>query len=283
MTDTGLGHNSDFFFLPGSRGQLFSTLRRPAHSRPPSSALLCVMPLAEEMNRCRKLVANQATALAEQGIAVLCVDPFGTGDSEGELAEAHWQTWIDDLRLAWQWLATEAGCEAGVWTIRHGSLLAADAFRGSPLPRLLLWQPVVSGANAFSEMLRVSVASSMLAGSKEPKTVDALRELALRGETIEIGGYLINPDIAKALDSASLKPWPFSAQEADWIEVVAEASEGPQFVSQALLDVQQHADATIRAHTVDGRRFWSSPDVHVNKALSDLTLSLITDGRLHRD
>ncbi|NND68268.1 MAG: hydrolase 2, exosortase A system-associated, partial [Halioglobus sp.] len=53
-----------------------------------------VPPFVEEMNRCRALVAQQARAFAQQGYLCTLVDFFGTGDCDGDLADAtlaHWR------------------------------------------------------------------------------------------------------------------------------------------------------------------------------------------------
>lgn len=274
MTAAQEHYESSFFFLPGKRGQLFAALRSPANQQDCKGAVLCVMPLAEEMNRCRRLVAVQSCALARIGVAVLCIDSFGCGDSEGEFAEADWQTWVDDLRLAREWLEEKTGHEAGVWAIRHGALLAAAAFEDSAPARVVLWQPVVSGAAALSEMLRVSVASSMLSGSERPRTVNTLRTAVLGGETIEVGGYPVTANIARALEAASLDPWPFTGSTVDWIYMVPEGSDTAAEQHAPGADAPDAPGAKIRKYPVAGRRFWSSPDVFESHQLVGETLRL---------
>jgi exosortase A-associated hydrolase 2 len=250
-----------FCFIPGARGQLFAALRHPGPERTCTGAFVCVMPLAEEMNRCRRLVALQSRVLASAGIAVLCVDPYGCGDSEGEFADADWQTWIDDLRVARDWLGARTGLAVDVWAIRHGALLAADAFRAALPQRILLWQPVVSGSAALREMLRVSVASGMLSGGDRPRGVDALREALFAGETIDVGGYPITPDLARALDAASLDPWPFGDSRVAWIEVSGSAPEPNGQRGPSTAERFRVPGAQIHERVLSGRRFWSAPDV----------------------
>ncbi|MEE4110253.1 MAG: hydrolase 2, exosortase A system-associated [Halieaceae bacterium] len=264
-----------FCFIPGARGQLFAALRHPGPDRTCISALLCVMPLAEEMNRCRRLVALQARVLAAAGIAVLCVDPYGCGDSEGEFADADWNTWLDDLRVARDWLGTRTGLTVDVWAIRHGALLAADAFRAALPQRILLWQPVVSGSAALREMLRVSVASGMLSGGDRPRGVDALREALFAGETIDVGGYPITPDLARALDAASLDPWPFGASRVAWIEVSGSAPEPNGQPAPSTAERFRVPGAQIDERVLTGRRFWSAPDVFEFDQLIGETLQVV--------
>lgn len=250
-----------FCFIPGARGQLFAALRLPRPDRTCTGAVLCVMPLAEEMNRCRRLVALQSRALATAGMAVLCVDPYGCGDSEGEFADADWSTWLDDLRAARDWLGARTGLAVDIWAIRHGALLAADAFRATLPQRVLLWQPVVSGSSALREMLRVSVASGMLSGRDRPRGVDALREALFAGETIDVGGYPITPQLARALDAAGLDPWPFGDARVAWIEVSGAKPDTPGQPGASTADRFRAPGVNIEQRVVTGRRFWSAPDV----------------------
>ena len=261
MTPPGTSVEQHFCFIPGARGQLFAALRHPGPGRTCTRALLCVMPLAEEMNRSRRLVALQSRVLAAAGMAVLCVDPYGCGDSEGEFADADWQTWVDDLHAARDWLGTRTGLPVDVWAIRHGALLAADAFRAALPQVVLLWQPVVSGSAALREMLRVSVASGMLNGRDRPRGVDALREALFAGETIDVGGYPITPQLARALDAASLDPWPFGDARGAWIEVSGNPPEAQGRPGAPAADRCRIPGGTLHERVVTGRRFWSAPDV----------------------
>src|SRR6185436_14934074 len=63
--------------------------------------------IAEEMNKCRRMIAEAANALAALGVAALVPDLFGTGDSEGEFRDADWETWKADLDTAVAWASEE--------------------------------------------------------------------------------------------------------------------------------------------------------------------------------
>jgi hypothetical protein len=47
-----------------------------------------VPPFAEEMNKSRRMIAEVGRRLEGSGVGMLLVDLFGTGDSEGEFAQA---------------------------------------------------------------------------------------------------------------------------------------------------------------------------------------------------
>ena len=59
------------------------------------------------MNKCRRMIAEVGRRLEGSGVGMLVVDLFGTGDSEGEFAQADWQRWKADLAGAVQWAAAE--------------------------------------------------------------------------------------------------------------------------------------------------------------------------------
>ena len=144
----------EVFFLKGTRGSLFSVYH-PAHGYDRRRlSLVYVPPFAEEMNRARRMAALQARRLSELGIDVLLLDPFGTGDSEGDFGDARWDIWCDDVRTAMNWLAVRTNAPVGLWGLRLGALLAADvASRQSRLS-------VSSSGSPFSPGTAISRSSS---------------------------------------------------------------------------------------------------------------------------
>ena len=76
--------------LPGAQGPLCAWYYSPAPGLAPRGDVLVLPAFAEEMNRCRAMVALQARAWSAQGVGTLVVDGFGTGDSAGEFADATW-------------------------------------------------------------------------------------------------------------------------------------------------------------------------------------------------
>src|SRR5690606_9944848 len=93
---------------------------------PPVGGVLHVHPFAEELNKSRRMAALAARAFAQRGWVVLQMDLLGCGDSAGDFRDASWAGWLDDLSLAWALLATLCAAPTVVWTVRAGSLLAAD-------------------------------------------------------------------------------------------------------------------------------------------------------------
>src|SRR3546814_18352731 len=113
------------------------------------------------MNRSRRMAALQARALAALGIDVLLLDLFGTGDSAGDFRDARWEIWREDAMAAVAWLGARCGGRVGLWGLRLGTLLAAEVAAEMQAPRLLLWQPVLSGERHLTQFLRLRVAAGL--------------------------------------------------------------------------------------------------------------------------
>lgn len=115
--------------LGGTRGPLHAVYYPPGGPPHPAGDILAVPAFAEEMNRCRAMVAMQARTLSAIGIGSLVLDPFGTGDSAGEFDQANWDGWLDDLQRGLDWLRRhEQGCRS-LWALRLGAVLASQLAR----------------------------------------------------------------------------------------------------------------------------------------------------------
>lgn len=212
------------FFLDVASGTRFCLYHLPAPHTGCRGAFIYVHPFAEEMNRSRRVAACQARALAAQGYAVLQLDLLGCGDSSGDFGDARWTTWKADLAAAHAWLRRETATPISLWGMRLGALLALDFahdFQGH-IQSLLLWQPVLRGDAYLTQFLRVQMATDMLAGQTPGKSgTHKLREKLHAGESVEVAGYRIAPELAKeieAVDSAALAP----RQPTYWFELTQE-------------------------------------------------------------
>jgi hypothetical protein len=114
--------------------------------------------------------------LARQGHDVTVFERDATPLPESP--EASWESWRDDLKRGVEWLRSRAnGCHV-LWGIRLGAVMAADlAAQDSGIGRLLLWQPVTSGKNYFTQFLRIRIAAEMQTAtvSRRPMAQEAVR------------------------------------------------------------------------------------------------------------
>ena len=94
---------AEAFFLPADPGQRFCLLH-PAQGGIERGLVVYAHPFAEEMNKSRRMAAQQARALSAAGFTVLQIDLLGCGDSSGDFGDATWQGWVDDVVAACRWL-----------------------------------------------------------------------------------------------------------------------------------------------------------------------------------
>lgn len=243
-------------FIDADGARLFA-LEYPPTGRP-RGALLYVPPFAEEMNRCRALAAEQARALANAGYACLLLDPYGTGDSEGELEAASWDIWQRNVNDAASYLADATGCAVTLWGLRLGGLLAASVASHAPdrFPRLLLWQPVTDGNLFMNQYLRLRVANLMDRGLPA-ETTQSIRENLATGAVVEVAGYPLSSALVDGISSAKLASLDGLTQaRIDWYENVAEDGGAPSIATRRTVEALTARGADIRTHTFTGAPLW---------------------------
>ena len=271
--------------MQARQGQRFCLFHPPAHKA--RGALLYVHPFAEEMNKTRRMAALQARSFAQQGYGVLQIDLFGCGDSSGDFSDARWDIWIQDLQLAWQWLAQHCHGPTDVWGLRLGALLALDfsADAAMQVQRLILWQPVLNGKSHLNQFLRMRMASQMLADDaasgagnatlgNSSITNAALRAQLAAGSMVEVGGYELAPELAAAIDgrdAAQLAPmctthWFESTPILD-VPPPEALDARPENVPEYAPAVARCADSwraagvPLHLHPVFGLPFWATTDI----------------------
>jgi len=193
------------FFLSGSAGNLFAVYFPPASEENHHGDILFVPPFAEELNRSRHMISRQARTFAQQGYGVLLLDLYGTGDSEGRFHEALWPIWKDDLSRARNWLQEKSGKKTALWAMRTGALLALDLLQDQPefCEKILFWAPVSNGRNFINQFLRIKLAADMAGNEGDSSTKSLLKQLE-GGQSLEIGGYELTPEMARSLSTLSL-------------------------------------------------------------------------------
>lgn len=273
---------TEFLFLPGAHGQLFAALDAPPETVSPAGAVLHLPPFAEEMNRSRHLVARQARTLAALGYHVLRVDPFGCGDSAGESEEARWEIWRSDALAAARWLAERAEVAPWLWAMRLGALMSTEltAHLDGPPGKLVLWQPVLEGKLLLNEFLRVRVASQMLAGGQGNGrlTIHALRASLGGGEPVDVGGYVLTPELASAIDARALRDAVPAGWEVHWLEVTQSPEAGQSPAAQAVIADWRAAGVTVHERLVRGPRFWTAAETLDCPELREETRAVFAGG-----
>lgn len=240
------------------------------------AAVLYVHPWAEEMNKARRMVALQARALARAGYAVLQVDLHGCGDSSGDLRDASWDGWIEDVVRAARWLRGRHRVPLVLWGLRTGALIAARSLQALDEGHsLLLWQPVTSGKVALQQFLRLRAAADL--GQADGKgTLQRMRAELEAGQTVEIAGYGLTAALALALEREQLR-LPDRKVAVAWLEVSTRADATLLPASRTLVDNWRLQGHAIAEQVVCGPAFWQTQEIEDAPALIPATLATMQD------
>lgn len=262
-------------FLDGPGPRLFAVLYAGADAR---RAMVYLPPFGEETNRSRRMAALLGRRLAEAGEALLVLDPSGTGDSGGDFRDARWDHWRADARAGADWLRRRGLAPLGAIGLRTGAALALELARADGLEHCILWQPVTKGEMFLSQLLRVRVAAGLEAGVGE--TVKDLRARLKAGETLDVAGYEITPEMAADLDALVLKDMGGGYRgRLTWLQVAADPTAPVPPAVGAVVEgwMRQRVDAEIRQ--VAGEPFWSIEETTLAPALLAETVAVLTHPR----
>lgn len=261
------------FFLPADTGQRFC-LFHPARGDVTRGLLLYIHPMAEEMNKSRRMAALQTRALSGAGYAVLQIDLQGCGDSSGDFGEATWQGWVSDVAQAARWLRRRSDAPLWLWGLRAGCLLASEAARQlDGMCHFLFWQPATAGKPLLQQFLRLKVAGDMLAGNAKG-IMENLRQQLGQGTSVEIAGYTLSAGLASGLEQSALLP-PRQAGRVEWIELTSRPDASLLPVSALTLEKWQQGGSSVRSRTVAGPAFWQTSEIEEAPALLTATLAAI--------
>ena len=260
-------------FVDGQAGPIYVLLRRPAVNAV-RGCVVVVPPFAEEMNKCRRMVATTANELAAQGISSVMPDLYGTGDSGGDFVEASWDVWCGDIARTAAWAQAQGHPVTGVLAIRLGCALAVDCVAEgvlAPVERAVLWQPVLDGDRFLMQFLRLRVAASLMEDRKE--SLGELRESLRGGRALEIAGYTLPPQLATQLSMISCESrLQALATQLHWMEVVRNLGAELPVSSSRPVELARAAGGAVLVSKFEGEPFWSSTEIVVNRAMGEATV-----------
>lgn len=257
-------HDSSAVYFECDGRRLYTTTHTPTHATPVGS-VLHVPAFGEEMNKSRAVVSKQARILADMGYQVTIVDPYGTGDSEGEFVEASWEMWCGDVVRCSNWVAAESGHAPVLWGLRLGALLAADVAAVMDTGRshnqpLLLWHPVLNGEQHMTQFLRLRLANSVMHGGQKEKASD-LKALIEREGQLEIAGYEISRELFTETSFRKLAALPIGSDQCVvWVDVLPPDRPAP-LPTQKLLEQWQSNGIECDYQQVAGPQFWSTQEL----------------------
>jgi uncharacterized protein len=170
------------FFFGSSAEPLFGVYHAPDSTSVRSAGVVLCYPMGQEYMRAHRAFRQLAFLLSRAGFHVMRFDYYGTGDSSGDGEEATAERWIDDIAAALDELKDTADVdELAVVGLRMGALLSAFATaERKDVTRLVLWDPIVSGAEYLNEVLSDHTGESF-ASNGNGATSGAAQTLGIMG------------------------------------------------------------------------------------------------------
>lgn len=271
-------HRLELHFLRTGRGDLLATAWLPRQGQV-REWLLVAPPFAEELNKSRRMLALLGQQAAATGRGFLLVDLAGTGDSWGEFRDARYDLWLDDLLAAVHWAEGQGGTVTGLLGLRCGALLAMELAQRVPTVRqLLLWQPALAGSEVLTQFLRLRTAAGLTGGVVAKETQESLRSRLLQGETLEIAGYDLTPELYAGLHSRQLASLvPDRGIRIDWFHMVRQPDAAVPEAILAAAGTLAARGAAVATHGVYGDPFWSTAEIAVCDQLLDRTVACLVN------
>lgn len=258
-------------FVPAPSGSRLRLVTEP-EGRAVRGSIVFAHAFAEEMNKSRRTVALAARALAAAGWRVVQRDLRGCGDSAGEFADASWADWIDDIQAEAR--ATDPALPCWLWGHRAGALLAAAALATRPDAQLLLWQPVLQGAQHLQQFLRLH-AGARIVGSTKASDDTSPAALLKAGRSVELGGYELSPALANGLGAAAFEPPPSWQGRIVWLELSADAQASLSPAATRAIERLAARGLAVEAEALHGPAFWQTQEIEEGAALVARTVAAL--------
>lgn len=157
---------------------------------------------AEEMNKSRHLFSQCRQQFAASGGSYIQMDPYGTGDSEGDLDQTTVLQWRADLQALLALLQQRGYQAVNFIAMRFGALQLFDLLAQTEalplrLHKIVLWQPYLQASQFLQQFFRLKVAEQMALGEKTSQ--QQLQQQLDEGEVLEIAGYPLTADFVQSV------------------------------------------------------------------------------------
>ncbi len=270
MSATGSIRQTAEFIASNDGGRRFRLISEPAAGEP-CGTVIFVHPFAEEMNKSRRMAARMARGLAGARWRVVQRDLAGCGDSSGDFADATWDAWLADVRD--EVVLAAPGLPLWLWGLRAGALLAAATLAHAPNCSLLLWQPVLSGAQHLQQFLRLHAGARIVGSAKGD--VQAPAQLLRNGSAVEVGGYVLSPALAAGLQEAVFEvPAAFNGRIV-WLELSTLEPLQLGAASARCVEALTARGIALECDALGGPPFWTTQEIEECDALLERSTALL--------
>lgn len=275
------GYKMTPLFISSDVGSLFGVHFSP-NSNDSKQCIIYLPAFAEEMNKTRHMVTMQARAFAEQGYAVLVLDLWGTGDSQGDFAEATWEIWLHNVGTAIEWMQNQGYSCINLWGLRTGTLLAIDFLHrnDSLIDSFICWQPVLNGEQFVMQFLRLRIAAAMMDKTTTQEKTSDLKEQLLSGNNIEVAGYSLNPQLIIPMLSLQARLMSLSDIKQCYLFELKQGqeSEGNRVTTQWAKQLTE-SGVKVSFDVVNDQPFWATQDISESLSLLKITSKRIAECR----
>lgn len=243
-------------------------------------------PFAEEDKSARRTLTELCQKLQARGEASLLFSLRGTGDSDGDFADATTQTWRDDVLAACREAARrDSNARLCLLGVRLGASLAALAAQEANASRLILIEPLLAGRPYLAAMGQRKKLRAMMTSAQGEQAQGGSADTVSIAET-NGASQAANGDAKVAVED--LDGWPIAAPLRDSLNALDLASQMPHLsphMSTHVLQVGPRAQIatplerfarSINAstHAVVMRPFWNLLDYARADALFDAIFDL---------
>jgi exosortase A-associated hydrolase 2 len=246
------------------------------HKRLTDHLTVVIPPFAEEMNKCRHLLSELRQQLIGHS-DLLLLDPYGTGDSSGDLDTATAQQWTSDWLSLLHIVKTAGYQKINVVAVRYGHLQLIDLLQQVlPLPihKIVLWQPYLQSSTFLQQFFRLKIAEQMAKGEKT--TQKELEAQLNAGDMLEIAGYPITHHFVSSVHSLQgLDTLPALYQQTPllWLETSMLQNVSPA-CEKGIASLSPHF--LVQFQQLLGPPWWNASELVYNSELIDRTCEFLT-------
>lgn len=194
----------NLFYFGTHERQLLGIYEAARRSIARHAVVLC-HPWGTEYIHAYRAMRQLAKMLTVKGLHTLRFDYFGTGDSAGDTTAGDLSGWEADIQSAIEELEDTTGAKrVSLVGLRLGATLAANVATrtGAAVSSLVLWDPVVSGAEYLTEVHQAARTGWLLPRPAVARPAD-------QGGGHEIMGFPLTEAVAaevRRIDLAALAP-----------------------------------------------------------------------------
>jgi exosortase A-associated hydrolase 2 len=237
-------------FFDNRRGTRLFYAEELPDGAPAGAAWIICSPILEEKNVAHGAWVTFGRALSAAGVRSLRIDYEGHGDSDGDTAALGLDEWVDDVCDAAARLRADGVTRLTLFGCRAGALIAARAAAVLGAERLVVWCPVLTGADHVQDLLRLNLTTQLSVYKKVQHDRDAMIASLAAGETINIVGWTMGRRLLESLNAASFQ------QAIDTLSCPVEIFDLTRRPGAVPPAIEPLLSARVRGQGVTGLQFW---------------------------